>query len=141
MGSRRKARIIAMQALFSWDYTHQKPQELQEFAWLDSERLAKFENDTLFFARHLVQGTLENIEEIDNKIERQLEHWNFDRLGRVDLAILRISIYALMFLQDIPTSVTIDEAIDLAKRYGSEESYRFVNGVLDGVRKQLSEMA
>jgi N utilization substance protein B len=141
MGSRRKARIIAMQALFSWDYTHQEPQELQEFAWLDSERLAKFENDTLFFARHLVQGTLENIEEIDKKIERQLEHWNFDRLGRVDLAILRISIYALMFLQDIPTSVTIDEAIDLAKRYGSEESYRFVNGVLDGVRKQLSEMA
>lgn len=141
MGSRRKARIIAMQALFSWDYTHQEHRELLEFAWLDSERLAKFENETLFFARHIVQGTLENIEEIDKKIERQLEHWNFDRLGRVDLAILRISIYALMFQQDIPYSVTIDEAIDLAKRYGSEESYRFVNGVLDGVRKQLSEMA
>lgn len=141
MGSRRKARIIAMQALFSWDYTHQELQELLEFAWLDSERLAKFENETLFFARHIVQGTLENIEEIDKKIERQLEHWNFDRLGRVDLAILRISIYGLKYQQDIPYSVTIDEAIDLAKRYGSEESYRFVNGVLDGVRKQLSEMA
>jgi len=130
-----------MQALFSWDYTHQELQELLEFAWLDSERLAKFENETLFFARHIVQGTLENIEEIDKKIERQLEHWNFDRLGRVDLAILRISIYGLKYQQDIPYSVTIDEAIDLAKRYGSEESYRFVNGVLDGVRKQLSEMA
>ena len=141
MGSRRKARIIAMQALFSWDYTHHELQELLEFTWLDSERLAKFENETLFFARHIVQGTLENIEEIDKKIERQLEHWNFDRLGRVDLAILRISIYGLKYQQDIPYSVTIDEAIDLAKRYGSEESYRFVNGVLDGVRKQLSEMA
>jgi len=130
-----------MQALFSWDYTHQELQELLEFTWLDSERLAKFENETLFFARHIVQGTLENIEEIDKKIERQLEHWNFDRLGRVDLAILRISIYGLKYQQDIPYSVTIDEAIDLAKRYGSEESYRFVNGVLDGVRKQLSEMA
>ena len=130
-----------MQALFSWDYTHHELQELLEFTWLDSERLAKFENETLFFARHIVQGTLENIEEIDKKIERQLEHWNFDRLGRVDLAILRISIYGLKYQQDIPYSVTIDEAIDLAKRYGSEESYRFVNGVLDGVRKQLSEMA
>ncbi len=130
-----------MQALFSWDYTHQETRDLLEFAWLDSERLAQFGDETLFFARHIVQGTLENREDIDNKIERQLEHWNFDRLGRVDLAILRISIYALMYQQDIPFSVTIDEAIDLAKRYGSEDSYRFVNGVLDGVRKQLSEMA
>jgi N utilization substance protein B len=83
-------------------------------------------------------GTLEHIEEIDEVLKKRLEHWDFTRLGKVDLAILRISIYALLFQKDIPASVTIDEAIDLAKHYGSEDSYRFVNGVLDGVRRQLS---
>lgn len=112
-----------------------------EFAWLDRERLSRLDTELLDFSRLLVHGTLENIETIDKKIERQLEHWEFDRLGRVDLAILRISIYALIFQKEIPPTVTIDEAIDIAKKYGSEESYRFINGVLDAVRKQLSEMA
>ena len=130
-----------MQALFSWDYTHLDVKDLMEFSWMDEERMESFDEETLFFARHIVQGTLENIEEIDERIKRQLEHWDFDRLGRVDLSILRISIFSIMYQNDIPASVTIDEAIDLAKRYSSEESYRFVNGVLDGVRKQLSGMA
>jgi len=126
-----------MQALFSWDFTRQKTEDLLEFSWLDSERLASFEQDTLLFARLIVQGTLENIEDIDKKIKAQLEHWQFDRLGRVDLSILRMSMYALFYQKDIPATVTIDEAIDLAKRYGSEESYRFVNGVLDAANKQI----
>lgn len=130
-----------MQALFSWDYTHQDVKDLIDFAWMDEERLQNLEGETLFFARYIVQGTLENIEEIDEKIKRQLEHWDFDRLGRVDLSILRISIYSMIYQKDIPATVTIDEAIDMAKKYSSEESYRFINGVLDGVRKQLSGMA
>ena len=139
MGSRRKARVLALQALFSWDYTSQSGSELCRFEWLDDERRANYEEDTLMFARLIVQGSLENIEEIDKKIKEQLEHWDFSRLARVDLAILRFSIYGLLYQQDIPFSVTIDEAIDIAKQYGSGESYRFVNGVLDGVRKQLAE--
>lgn len=128
-----------MQALFSWDYTSQSSSELGRFEWLDEERRDKYEDDTLIFARLIVQGSLENIEEIDQKIKEQLEHWDFSRLARVDLAILRFSIYGLIYQQDIPFSVTIDEAIDIAKQYGSGESYRFINGVLDGVRKQLAE--
>jgi len=139
MGSRRKARILALQALFSWDYTAKSGAELGRFEWLDEERLASFEDDTLMFARLIVQGTLENIEEIDTKITEQLEHWDFSRLARVDLAILRFSIYALVYQKEIPSSVTIDEAIDIAKHYGSGDSYRFINGVLDGIRKQLTE--
>ncbi len=139
MGSRRKARILALQALYSWDYTSQSSTELGQFEWLDEERRAKYEDDTLLFARLIIQGTLENIEEIDQKIKEQLEHWDFNRLARVDLAILRFSIYGLLYQHEIPTTVTIDEAIDLAKQYGSGESYRFVNGVLDGVRKQSAE--
>lgn len=127
-----------MQALFSWDYTRQSGDELCGFPWLDEERRELLEEETLNFARLLVMGTLEHIEEIDEVLKKRLEHWDFTRLGKVDLAILRISIYALLFQKDIPASVTIDEAIDLAKHYGSEDSYRFVNGVLDGVRRQLS---
>jgi N utilization substance protein B len=138
MGSRRKARVLSMQALFSWDYTRQSGDELCGFPWLDEERRELLEEETLNFARLLVMGTLEHIEEIDEVLKKRLEHWDFTRLGKVDLAILRISIYALLFQKDIPASVTIDEAIDLAKHYGSEDSYRFVNGVLDGVRRQLS---
>ncbi len=139
MGSRRKARVLALQALYSWDFTSKSSRELGSFEWLDEERRAKFEEDTLMFARLIIQGTLENIEEIDNKIKEQLEHWDFSRLARVDLAILRFSIYGLLYQNEIPTSVTIDEAIDLAKQYGSGESYRFINGVLDGVRKQSAD--
>ncbi|MFW6207276.1 MAG: transcription antitermination factor NusB [Spirochaetota bacterium] len=139
MGSRRKARILALQALYSWDYTSQSSTELGRFEWLDEERRAKYEDDTLVFARLIIQGTLENIDEIDRKIKEQLEHWDFNRLARVDLSILRFSIYGLLYQNEIPTTVTIDEAIDLAKQYGSGESYRFVNGVLDGVRKHSAE--
>lgn len=128
-----------MQALFSWDYTAKSSSELGRFEWLDEERRENYEDDTLIFARLIVQGSLENIEEIDQKIKGQLEHWDFSRLARVDLAILRFSIYGLIYQKDIPFSVTIDEAIDIAKQYGSGESYRFINGVLDGVRKQLAE--
>lgn len=139
MGSRRKARILALQALYSWDFTSKSSTELGSFEWLDEERRVKYEDDTLLFARLIIQGTLENIKEIDQKIKEQLEHWDFSRLARVDLAILRFSIYGLLYQAEIPASVTIDEAVDLAKQYGGGDSYRFINGVLDGVRKQSAE--
>jgi len=128
-----------MQALFSWEYTHQDKNELSLFNWLDEERRSTYGSDTITFARLLTQGSLEHLEEIDQLLQRQLEHWDFSRLNKVDLAILRISIYALLHQPEIPYKVTIDEAISLAKMYGSDESYRFVNGVLDGVSKQIRE--
>ncbi|MFW5738542.1 MAG: transcription antitermination factor NusB [Spirochaetota bacterium] len=134
MGSRRKARIYAMQALFSWDISGTPPEQLLEFSWVD--RQADRE-DTLAFARILLSGTLERVEEVDAALEAHLEHWKLERLARVDLAILRLSAYSLLFQSDIPASVTIDEAIDLAREFGSDESYRFVNGVLDAVRKDV----
>ena len=93
--------------------------------------------DTVAFARLLIQGALENLARIDETIKGQLENWDFTRLNRVDLALLRMSVYCLLFQQDIPASVTIDEAVDISKTYGTADSYRFVNGVLDGVRKKL----
>jgi N utilization substance protein B len=72
---------------------------------------------------------------VDGAIKRHLEHWDFSRLNKVDQAILRVSVYCLLYQPSIPASVTIDEAIDIAKEYGTDDSYRFINGVLDGIRK------
>lgn len=137
MGSRRKSRVLALQALYSWDFTANPVEELVLFSWLDEERRNTYDEQTLAFAALLVRGTLEKIDMVDDAIRDQLEHWDFNRLAKVDLAILRFSIYSLFFQADIPHSVTIDEAIDIAKQYGNDDSYRFVNGVLDGVRKRL----
>ncbi len=96
---------------------------------------AKHSTEAVDFARLLVTGTISNLGAIDRAIKSQLENWDFTRLARVDLAILRIAVYCLLYQQDIPITVTIDEAIDISKDFGSDESYRFINGVLDGVRK------
>lgn len=132
MASRRKARIYAMQALYSWDVSRQPLEELLELEWLDAR---PDHEGTLAFTRLLVAGTIERLEDVDAAIQEHLEHWKIERLARVDLAILRLSAYSLLYQRDIPASVTIDEAVDLAKEYGSDESYRFVNGVLDAIRK------
>ncbi len=137
MGSRRKGRILAVQALFSWDTVNQDLDDLLTFSWLDDDELEKLNPDVLMFARLLVSGTLEKIEDVDNEIKTQLEHWDFGRLSRVELSILRMSVYSIKYQEDIPASVTIDEAIDISKDFASDESYRFINGVLDGITKRL----
>jgi N utilization substance protein B len=135
MGSRRKARIIAFQTLFGWEMTRRPVQELLDFQWLEDEKMERIQEDTLLFARLIVSGTIENIAPVDDAIKNQLENWDFSRLSKVDLAILRMSVYSLLYQTEIPASVTIDEAVDIAKEFGSDDSYRFINGVLDGIRK------
>lgn len=137
MGARRKARIIAFQSLYRHDVSGAGLPDLFDFSWMDAEKHGSAAEDTMAFARLLIQGAVENLDQIDKTIKGQLENWDFTRLNRVDLALLRMSVYCLLFQQDIPASVTIDEAVDISKTYGTADSYRFVNGVLDGVRKKL----
>ena len=139
MGSRRKGRILAFQALFSYDSNPLTYEDLLDFPWLDEEMREKYDEQTLAFARFILSGTLEHLDEVDASIDTHLEHWDLKRIGKVDLAILRMSVYALSFQPDIPATVTIDEAVDIAKVYGSDESYRFINGVLDGILKTRNE--
>ncbi len=134
MGIRRKGRVIAFQTVFSWDANKSSLEELLKFQWLDSDDYKKSQN-ALDFARLLAAGTVENIDIVDSTINENLVNWKFSRLSRVDLAILRISVYSLLFRDEIPRKVTIDEAVDIAKSYGSDESYKFVNGVLDSIKK------
>jgi N utilization substance protein B len=136
MGIRRKGRILAFQALYAHELSGIGLAELQAFAWLDPEDLDRVQEESRDFARLLIAGTLEKLADVDACIVRQLEHWDFSRLNKVDLAILRVSVYCLLYQADIPHTVTIDEAIDIAKEFGTDDSYRFINGVLDGIRKQ-----
>ncbi len=135
MGTRRKGRVIAFQSIFSWQLSETDPAGLIEFEWLDMEKNER-NQAAIDFARLLISGTIENIESVDNKIKEHLVNWDFNRLSKVDLAILRISVYSLLYRKEIPSSVTIDEAVDIAKQYGSDESYKFVNGVLDSINKE-----
>ena len=104
--------------------------------WMEPKDLAELEPDVLFFTRMLISGTVEHWDEINVVIQGQLRNWDFDRVGKIDLAILRISVFQMLFVKDIPSKVAIDEAIDISKRFASDDSYRFINGVLDGLRKE-----
>lgn len=137
MSSRRKARILAFQALYAWNTSRISLEELLAFSWVEQEKLQKLDTENRLFAAYLIKGTIENIELIDKTIQEHLKHWLIDRVQKVDLALLRISTYTLMFQSDIPYQIVIDEAIEIAKEYGTDESYRFVNGVLDSIRKSL----
>jgi N utilization substance protein B len=146
MASRRKGRILAFQALYSWDAARKQgpakpviPGGLLEFSWLEPEKRENLDEKTSNFSRLLIVGTIENIEAVDDMIRSHLQHWDFSRLNRVDLAILRMSAYTLMFQHDVAPSIVIDEAIGISKEFGTDESYRFINGVLDNIRRTIQE--
>ena len=134
MGSRRSGRILAFQILYAWDTADDKDtalKELLDFSWTENQPPGTHD-----FSRLLAIGAVENIQAVDAMIRKHLTNWDFSRLNRVDRALLRLGVYELMFKTAPPTTV-IDEAVDISKEYGSDDSYRFINGVLDGIRKTL----
>ena len=139
MGSRRKGRILAFQALYSWDANQTMeasiPEGLLDFTWASQAP----DEEMSAFSRLLAAGTIENISAVDKMIQEHLDNWELKRLNKVDLAILRISAYTLMFQTGMPPSIAIDEAIDISKEFGTDDSYRFVNGVLDSIRKAIEK--
>lgn len=138
MASRRKARILAFQALYAWDASGMDRADLLSFSWLSEDSAAGMDEELKTFASLIVSGAMENMAAVDKAIAAHLDHWALDRLKRVDLAILRMAVYCLLFQDDMPARITIDEAIEIAKEYGAEDSYRFINGVLDAVWKEKS---
>jgi len=146
MASRRKGRILAFQALYSWDIQRGQtgdasipdsiPDGLLDFSWADGD--APLDEKSAAFPRLLVSGTVTHIADVDSMIQKHLENWDLSRLNKVDLAVLRMSVYTLMFQSETPPSVVIDEAVEISREFGADDSYRFVNGVLDSVRKTLS---
>ncbi len=144
--SRRKGRIIAFQALYSWDVSKSSLDDLLNFSWLqkDSEIQAGIEptepegnvKEERTFASLIISGTISNIDEIDKRIESHLSSsWSMDRISRVALAIMRTSVYEIVFQKSIEPSIVIDEAVNIAKDYDSDDSYKFINAVLDKIGK------
>ncbi len=129
MGPRRQGRELAVQALYQVEVTGDaSPKSLALF-------LSHFEGgaDAKEFARRLIAGVLEQRKEIDRRIEETAENWKLDRIAKVDLVILRLATYELLCCDDIPVNVSIDEAIEIAKRFSSEDSSTFINGILDKI--------
>lgn len=129
---RRRAREYALQILFQLDIIKTTFDEnLFKNFWEES----KGEEDVKEFACALIKGTLEHLEEIDKAIEQVAEHWSLERMSVVDRNILRLATYELLHRNDIPPSVTINEAVEIAKKYGTEESSAFINGILDKIKE------
>jgi len=139
--SRRKSRILAFQALFSWEASESSLEDLLTFSWnyKDSNELeqapaleSEVAKDEKLFASLLVSGTVNNITEIDKLITEHLtDNWSLDRINKVALAILRVSIFELKFQPDSVAKIVIDEAVNIAKQFGADDSYKFINAILD----------
>jgi N utilization substance protein B len=132
MGTRRHARELALQLLYQFELTDASPEDMQ--AGFDEWRNAG--ESAREFADNLLRGTLARLDEIDEELGHQTTHWRLERLAAVDRNILRLAMYELIFETDTPHAVVIDEAIEIAKKYGTKDSGRFVNGVLDGFVKR-----
>ena len=132
MGVRRRARELTLQLLYQRELTKAEPEEMQAHfdEWRGSSAGVRA------FANQLLQGVLDHLDEIDEELGVQTSHWRLDRLAAVDRNILRLALFELLYQHETPPAVVIDEAIEIAKRFGSGESARFVNGVLDGFIKR-----
>ncbi|MGI5058267.1 transcription antitermination factor NusB [Treponema pectinovorum] len=138
--SRRKGRILAFQGLYSWDVGGINKDEVLALSWATEDSDGEvLDMETSTFARVLIAGAIENQAQIDELIKSNLKGWNFDRVNKVSLAILRMSVYALLFQKEVPASIVIDEAIDIAKEYGQDDAFKFVNAVLDNINRILSQ--
>ncbi len=136
--ARRKGRILAFQALYAWEAGAVDSSNILEFGWANPDLLTRLGDDGLAFSRIIVQGTLDNLETIDASITKNLKNWDFSRLNKVDLAILRISVYSLFYQKEIHPNITIDEAIDISQEFGSDDSFRFINGVLGAILTEIT---
>jgi transcription antitermination protein NusB len=135
---RRECRSAALQYLYAWSIN--QPANLAEDLRLFFEHLEK-PRDHYAFAEELIHGAIEHVAEIDGHIRSLAHNWEFDRIARIDLAILRLAIFEMLHRKDIPPVVSINEAIDLSKQFSSADSKRFINGILDRMKEKTGRDA
>jgi len=135
MGTRRQARELAMQALFYLDMRNNASIEmLERFCG----NFSPSKKSRPFFLK-LVNGVLESRDELDALIERFSKNWDIKRMSGVDRNVMRIAVFELLYCDDIPPKVSINEAVDVGKKFGTEESGSFINGIMDSIRLELEE--
>jgi len=131
---RREARIAAVQFLYIWEVN--RPDNLVESVRTFIEGKEE-DRDFYAFAEELIYGTIEKMDEVDGKIKTLTKNWDFKRIAKVDLSILRLAVYEILFRNDIPPVVSINEAIDLSKILSNLDSKRFINGILDRLKDEI----
>jgi N utilization substance protein B len=131
---RRDGRVAALQYLYAWSLN--APLNLLEDLRYFFENQEK-PREHFAFGEELIHGVIQHVNEIDARIKGLAHNWEFDRIARIDLAILRLAIYEMVFRKDIPPVVSINEAIDLSKEFSNADAKRFINGILDRLKSQL----
>ena len=133
--SRTTAREVAMMMHFS---NLLGGENTPEHVCEEAELLGTLDEEDLLYVSQMLDGVRAHTEEIDEFVSRYSKDWMIDRIARVDLSILRVAIYEMLYRkEDVPTGAAINEAVELAKRYGGERSYAFVNGILGSVAKEI----
>lgn len=136
MRKRTKAREYALQILYAVDITKDDPKGCIEHFWDGSDESS---DEVKAFAGEIVLGVCDNNKKIDSLIAKYATNWQLDRMAVIDRNVLRLATYELLFMDDIPPKVSINEAIDIAKKFGGNDSGKFVNGVLDKINKTESK--
>jgi N utilization substance protein B len=134
MGARRKARELALQMLYQHDLSGNSPDAIVG----TFEDLQKSKPTTRDFATRIFRGTVDHLSQIDEMITAQADNWRLSRMAVVDRNIIRMSVYEFMHENDTPKLVIIDEAIEIAKKFGTQKSSQFINGILDGILKRYN---
>ncbi len=140
MGARRTARERALQALYQLEMADGHADDALAAAWsAASTEGEKPDPETQRFALELVSGVRSHLIDIDALIREYSHHWRIDRMTRIDRNVLRIGVFELKYRPEIPRSVSIDEAVELGKKFGTEDSSAFVNGLLDRIAQALTK--
>jgi N utilization substance protein B len=133
MGKRRRARELALQALYAREVSGNQP----DVVLADLTREETADEETMEFTNRLIRETAERSDVPDQEVIPLIKNWEFSRIALIDRLVLRLAVCEILHFQEIPPKVTINEAIDLAKKFSTEESGRFVNGILDALYKKL----
>lgn len=136
MGKRRKARESTLQILFQLEFNHHHPESTIKQYWENR----KVSEEVREYSNWLVNGIISHQKEIDNVIQSVSEHWRLSRMAVIDRNILRMAVFELLFEENIAAAIVINEAIEIAKKYSSDEAATFVNGILDAIRKRLKSI-
>ena len=138
MRRRTKAREFALQILYQIEIAKEPPDTALENFW-ETQAPEHLDKELKDFTAELVEGVRENLGSLDAKITQYAANWELKRMAAIDRNILRLSAYELMFRQDIPPKVSINEAVELAKKYSGLESGKFVNAILDKIKQELNK--
>jgi N utilization substance protein B len=134
MGARRRARECALQMLFSYDVARPSVEELIETYWGE---MAEAAEEVRGFANELVTGVIAHLNEIDERIRLRTEHWRISRMATVDRNLLRLAVFEFLYQPQTPTTVAINEALEIARRFSTHEATQFINGILDAIKRDV----